>query len=388
VRLLIAQAEKIEKTMNILLTNNMETLSAGGMNRVVAELGSQLSQRGHTVTVLQGNPLRLPSEEFYAGFKIIRVKAPLERYYALNGKLFFYLRKHLREINPQVIHLHGHTLVSPEVLFAVKQFDPSLPVVLNFHVDTFSGTVARKVFWRVYKRVCKKMAETATHIVADSDFEADYIRLTFDVKNDKLSTIPLGSDPVFKKKLINPAKSNREVVKLLFIGYLIKRKNVQSIIFALYELIHRFKINEARLTLIGSGPEKANLLRLAAELGVEGHVIWKEHLNTEELATELSEADVFLLLSKSEAYGITVAEALSVGTPCIVTNTTALREFIKEPGCFEVESPPDPEKVARLILYILENDVEVGPFSEKIRPWVRVIQDYEIVYQNVLNTQR
>ncbi len=373
------------KTMNILLTNCMETLSPGGANKVVVELGKNLSKRGHAVTVLQGNPLRLQSEEFHQGFRIIRVNAPLERYHALNGKLFFYLRKHLQELRAQVVHLHGHTLVSPEVLYAVKRLEPSLPIVINYHVDAYSGTASRQFFWHVYTRICTKMAERATHIVADSGFEASYVCRTFNVRNDKLSTIPLGVDPVFQKKSSKSDKSRCEnSVKLLFVGYLIKRKNVESVLYALHELVHRFAINEAHLTVVGSGPEKRNLLRLADNLKIERHITWKEFLSAESLANEFSEADVFLLLSKSEAYGIAVAEALSVGTPCIVANTTALREFSREPGCFGVESPPDPQKVAQLILHICENEVIVGPFSNKIRTWSRVTEDYQAVYEKVL----
>ena len=170
----------------------------------------------------------------------------------------------------------------------------------------------------------------------------------------------------------------------MFVGYLIKRKNVQSILYILHELVHNLETKEAHLTIVGSGPEKAHLVHLAEELLIDDYIIWKESFGQAELVNEFVEADVFLLLSKSEAYGIAVAEALSLGTPCIVTNTTALREFTNEPGCFGIDTPPDPQRVAKLVLRILENDVQVGPFSNKIRTWERVIQDYEEVYKYVL----
>ena len=127
-------------------------------------------------------------------------------------------------------------------------------------------------------------------------------------------------------------------------------------------------------------------MHLAEELGIGGHITWKESLSTQDLVNEFSEADVFLLLSTSEAYGIAVAEALSVGTPCIVADTTGLREFAEEPGCFVVESPPNPQKVAQLILHICENEIKVGPFSNKIRTWEQVVREYEAVYRNLVRT--
>jgi glycosyltransferase involved in cell wall biosynthesis len=363
----------------------METLSPGGVNKVVAELGKGLSEKGHTVTVLQGNPLELASEEIYQGFKIVRIKSPLEKHlHSLNGNLYFYLKKHLKELDPHVVHLHGHVLVTPEVFSAVRKLDHSIPTVVNFHVDAFSGTLGRRLFWNLYTKIDKNVAKKATHVIADSNFEADYVRTTFSVHDDELSTIHLGVDPLFQQTLPKLRKKrHNEEIRMLFVGYLMKRKNVQSILYALHVLVHKLENTGVRLTIIGSGPEKAALMHLAKELQVDDRITWKESLNEAELLNELQAADVFLLLSKSEAYGIAVAEALSAGTPCIVANTTALREFTTEPGCFGVESPSNPEAVAELILYIYENDIPVGPFSDKIRTWERVVQDYEAVYKKV-----
>ena len=104
-----------------------------------------------------------------------------------------------------------------------------------------------------------------------------------------------------------------------------------------------------------------------------------------ELYEKFRDADIFLLLSRSENYGIVVAEALALGTPCIVANTTALSEFTKEPGCSGIDYPPDPKELAELIIKIHESDVKVGPFSNKIRTWDEVAKDYEKVYVEMLN---
>jgi len=372
--------------VNILLTNYLETLSPGGINKVVAELGKHLSENGHAVTILQGNPQRRPTEETHNGFKIVRKGSPIERYltYFFNGRLYVYLEKHLKELDPNVVHIHGHTLFSAEALYAVRRLDRSIPIVINYHVDAFSGTVGRRYFWSAYTKIAQNMAKAATHIVAVSNFEADYVSKVFNVRSDKLSVIPNGVDPVFCKRSLTRDKSQQEkTLNLLFVGYLIKRKNVQAILHTLYELIHTFGTKKARLTIVGVGPHKADLLHLAEELGIAENITWKEQLHMQDLVFEFSEADVFLLLSKSEAYGITVAEALSAGTPCIVTCTTALRQFTKEPGCFGVEVPPDPNRVAQLVLHICENEIKVGPLSNKIRSWEQVVQDYEAIYQSV-----
>ena len=219
--------------MNFLLTNYMETTSPGGISQVVAQLGRGLSKKGHAVTVLQGNPLGLAGEEIYEGFRIVRIRSPLEtRLWDFNVKLFFYLREHLQELDPQVIHLHGHHLSSPQVIYTVKKLGLVIPIVVNYHVDAFSGETGRRYFWPFYTRIGKYVAKTATHIVADSDFEAGYVRSTFNVRDNKLSTIPLGVDPIFHNRLSKSDKSSgKGAIRLLFVGYLIKRKNVPSILY-------------------------------------------------------------------------------------------------------------------------------------------------------------
>ncbi|MGB9372350.1 MAG: glycosyltransferase family 4 protein [Halobacteriota archaeon] len=112
------------------------------------------------------------------------------------GGYFLYLREHLRQLDPQVVHLHGHHWSTPEVLFALKRIDRRIPTALNYHIDAYTGTLGRRLFWRVYTKIGRYMANATTHIVAVSDFETDYIHQTFGVSYDKVSVIPRGVDGV------------------------------------------------------------------------------------------------------------------------------------------------------------------------------------------------
>jgi glycosyltransferase involved in cell wall biosynthesis len=103
----------------------------------------------------------------------------------------------------------------------------------------------------------------------------------------------------------------------------------------------------------------------------------------DELYQKLADADILFLLSREESYGIVVAESLAMGTPCIVSNTTALGEFMREPSCFGINYPPDSKELSKLILEIFTEDVKVGAFSDKIRTWEEVAIDYEYLYQRI-----
>jgi len=358
-----------------------DVLSPGGIYKVVREIAKNLSKRGHDVTVLQLNPLNRPNEEVYEGFKIIRIDSKIANcLYGLNPEIYFYLKKHYRELNPDVVHVHGyHSLLSIESIFLIKKMDPDIYLVFSPHLDVIRSSFIGRYFWNIYKIIGKKISKMVDHIVCASNFEANNIKKLFQINENKISIISHGVDVIN----FNKPKKSKDVIRLLYAGYLIKRKGVQHLLRSLYSLINELHIDNVELTLIGKGPEKNNLLELAEQLKVEKHLRWKNFLPKSQFLEELKKADIFLLLSESEAYGIAVAEALALGTPVIVTKRTALEEFLNEPGCFGVDYPPDPKEVAELILKIASSDVKVGPFSNKIRTWDKVAEDYEKIYLSI-----
>ena len=68
--------------MKILIIHGGEITLPGGVYMTVRETAKHLADRGHEIILLQENPLSLPKEEFYDGFKIIRVKS---RFFSLYG---------------------------------------------------------------------------------------------------------------------------------------------------------------------------------------------------------------------------------------------------------------------------------------------------------------
>lgn len=120
---------------------------------------------------------------------------------------------------------------------------------------------------------------------------------------------------------------------LLYVGRLEEYKGVQYIIQSMPEL------QEFRLKVVGKGPYEAELRSMAKSLGVEGRVEWLKDLSRRELLKCYAGADIFLMLSSHEAYGITVAEALAAGTPCVVAKGSALEEFVDGTRCLGVDEP-------------------------------------------------
>lgn len=368
--------------MNVLIIHGGEISLPGGVYKTVRETGKHLAKSGHDVTLLQENPLNYAKKDIYNGFKVIRVKSRVSsHFYGFSPEMYWYLKKHLKDLNPDVIHIHGyHTLFTPVVLFAIRKINPEVLVFFSPHLDVVKSSFAGKYLWRFYKIIGNIIFEKSSHVIACSNFEAKCIHDDYKVGYNKISILPHGVDHY------NPLKNpkNNHKLNLVYAGHLIERKGVDFILESLNSLIYDLKIKDVRLTIIGEGKEKKKLLKLAHDLKLEDHIIWKSFLQRDQLIKEIKDADIFLLLSRSEAFGIVVAEALALGTCCIVTKNTALLEFNNEKGCFGVDYPLDPKKVASLIKDISESDVQVGPFSNKIRTWNKAAHDYEKAYSNLL----
>jgi glycosyltransferase involved in cell wall biosynthesis len=368
--------------MRILIINYSEIKSPGGVHKTIRELAKNLSIRGHDVIILQTNPKNLPHEELYDGYKIIRINSIMSKYfYGLSFTTYFYIINHIYEINPDIIHVHGyHTLFSSEIVYLVK--NRGYPIIFSPHLDSDRSTLAGKYLWNIYNMLFGRwIFKHVDHIVVFSNFEVSMIKSIFNLVTNKISIIPHGVNSI---NILKHNTSNNSKIVLLYSGYLIDRKNVGSIIECLHELIYNYKFTNIILKINGEGPDKSKLLSLADKLNVNSYISWSNFLATENFFKTLSEANIFILLSKSEAFGITVAEALSLGTPCIVTNVTALMEFNNETGCYTVEYPPNPNKVAKLIIEILDKNIQVGPLSNRIRVWENVANDYEQLYLNLI----
>jgi glycosyltransferase involved in cell wall biosynthesis len=372
------------REMKLLLVNYMETTAPGGINRVVREVGAEMVKLGHAVTVLQANPANLPAEETCNGFKIIRVKSRVASFlYDLNPAMYLYLRKNFTRLNPDVVHVHGYASVLPlEILHFLRGAE--CPVVFSPHYDIQShDTLAGKYLWDIFNQTIGDHSYVgAGKVICASRFESENVKRDFRVTDDRIEVIPHGVTHIEA-----PRKDLRNThhISLLYYGWLLELKGVQYILKGLYELQHAFG-KRATLNIIGDGTYKGALSKLARELHLQSSISWYPFLPEQELYREIRAADVFLLLSRSENYGIAVAEALALGVPSIVAKTTALVEFLDEPGCFGIGYPPDPTELAELINNIKDTDPHVGPLSERIRTWRQVTRKYEELYASLLHT--
>jgi rhamnosyl/mannosyltransferase len=129
---------------------------------------------------------------------------------------------------------------------------------------------------------------------------------------------------------------------ILFVGRLIYYKGADVLVRAMADV-------DAELVLIGNGPLREDLERLAASLGIAERVHFVEPVGDDDLAAWYHAADVFCLpsIARSEAFGLVQLEAHAAGTPVVSTTLTTGVPFVNENGVTGLTVPPgDAEALA------------------------------------------
>ena len=135
------------------------------------------------------------------------------------------------------------------------------------------------------------------------------------------------------------------------------------------------------MRIIGKGPYEAELRNMAKSSGVEARVEWLKDLSRKELLERYADADIFLMLSSHEAYGITVAEALAAEIPCIVAKGSALEEFVDGRNCIGIENPVSKEKVTAALKEIKKKEIiKKSGIDKNILDWNEVSSRIEKQY--------
>ncbi len=309
----------------------------GGVETHVREVSERLVEMGFDVEVICTDPTgNLPKHEITNGVKVTRFKsiAPGDAYF-FAPQIYYYLKDQSYDI----IHAHSYHAL-PALFAALAKNGRRLIFTPHYHRE--GHTLFRNLLHKPYKLIGSKIFEKADKVICVSDYEKRNVISDFNVSKGKIEKIPNGLNFAEIVNIKPDKKSNGERT-LLYVGRLEKYKGIQYIIEALPHL------QDFKLEVVGKGHYEKNLKKLAEELSVTKLIKWHKNLTRKELLQHYALADVFIMLSTHEAYGITVAEALMSGTPCIVAMGSALDEFVDGERCIGIETPITTDKLVNAI---------------------------------------
>lgn len=339
------------------------------------EISKRLVKRGFEVEVLTIDTTgELESKCVLNGVKIRRFESwqsrKISEVYYPSGMLKQYLLKNSNKYD--IVHAHNYHALP--ALYAA-QTKSSNKFVFTPHYHGEGSYFFRNLLHIPYKFFLGRgIFESADRVICVSNYEKNLVLNNIGVDEKKVTVIPNGVDLDEFKDILSKPKSFRSI---LYVGRLEKYKGIQYILKALPRLDEDFIVE-----IVGVGPYKAELIELATNLGVDSRVRFYENLSREQLLQKYVDADVFVILSLRESYGICVAEALSSGTPCIVLNSSALREWVDENSCFGIDYPPNIDVLVKLIRKVIGKIVDYKGIRKRVPSWNYVAEKVSKIYES------
>lgn len=283
----------------------------GGVETHVRRIAEACAVAGDDVTVLTHATGAAPPKEYTGAVRVLRFQETVRSArYPLSLPLFRYLARHAGEF--EVAHVHSyHTLVGQA---AVRS---GMPFVFTPHYHGTGHTVAASLMHRVYRPAGARVLAGADAVICVSQAERDLVVGDFPAIARKVRVIPNGTDP--RPAAVRGPDLPSGPRMVLTVGRVERYKNVDLIIRAFSGVRA-----EATLVVVGDGPDRPRLERLA--VGV-GRVRFTGRISDAELEALLSAADVVTSASDHEAFGLVVSDGLAAGARVVASGIPAHLEI-------------------------------------------------------------
>ena len=292
------------------------------------------------------------------------------------------------KIDFDLIHAHFTWPSGYAAVKLGKEFE--VPTVITAHGYDVYDLPFRGNAW--FERI-KSVLNSAAHVITVSRSNFEIITSQLCIPGKNVSIIPNG----FDSDLFNPSDKARARKKLalpqdkkiiLNVGNLVPVKGHEHLIKAMVNVLKARK--DVLLVIIGDGPLRDRLDDLGRKLGLDEYIKFGGSKPHHEIPLWMNAADVFVLPSLRESFGLVVLEALAVGTPVVATINGGSEEVVTSEDYGLLCPPADPECLAEKILIALEKDWDM----EKIRKyaeqftWERIAKKIITIYKKVLGGYR
>ncbi|GAJ97494.1 glycosyltransferase family 4 protein [Geomicrobium sp. JCM 19055] len=200
--------------------------------------------------------------------------------------------------------------------------------------------------------------KNAAHVIAVGPALYEEIIQEYGVSEDRVSLINMGVNRnVFHQRTDVPSPFDQEKKHILFAGNIIKQKGIVELIRA-FQQLHEDD-QQLQLHLVGSFQSdafKSEVENLIETLHLPKEaVLFHGPKSQDELAIHMTYADVFVLPSHIEGFGLVVLESMSCGTPVVASNVGGLPSLLSDEAGVLVE-PEQPESLKRGIDAVLYDE--------------------------------
>jgi glycogen(starch) synthase len=318
----------------------------GGLARHVRKLAEALVRQGVTVDVLtRGRAIAGETDgsgvEERGGVNIHRVREPrwprdLDRFVAwveqMNEDMLAAGEALAAERPYDLIHGHDWLVAQASAALAERLQVPYLTTIHATEHGRHQGWVADQPQAHIHS-VERDMARRADGVIVCSYYMRGHVADIFDIDEGRVTVIPNGVDPSELQPSGDLQALRREFAEpheklVLLVGRLVYEKGFQLALDALPDVIER--VGDVRFLVAGSGTHEAELKAQAERLGLTDHGTFLGWIGDDVLHSLYRIADLCVVPSIYEPFGLVALEAMASGCPCIVADTGGLREVVPQ----------------------------------------------------------
>jgi rhamnosyl/mannosyltransferase len=279
-----------------------------GITRYIADVSDAMAQRGHEVEVHVAGVSNSRRDQMPSGVVVHRHR---EIARALSMPIAPGLVSEVRGLKADIIHVHLPNPIG-ELGAALNS---QTPCVCSFHAQLGR----QRALELLYKPLRTRLFDRSRRIFVSGETMAGVPELVG--HRSKVQVLPYGVSP----RLAPSASSGSGgaashpaggPLQLLFVGRLVYYKGIDVLLKALS------MAPEANLRIVGDGTDRNRLEALSVQLGVASRTQFLGPIPDDELLKAFADADVFVLpsISRAEAFGLAMAEAMANGMPVISTS--------------------------------------------------------------------
>jgi len=396
----------------------------GGQNVYVYHLARELGRLGWDVDVYTrwDNAAKRQTVTFGRRARVIRVKCG-PKHYVVRDTLYDYLPEfadnivaYKREHGLEYDLIHSHYWMSGWIGLKLRSLW-DIPLVTTYHslgkvrhealkamkeIGPHNNFFEFRTHWEL------ELAEKSDLILSTSPYEVEDIRKYYQPRQMQVAVTPIGIDPalfhpiqkdIARRKIGEPPERKL----LLYVGRIEWRKGIETLIksMAILRASPDLAGKDLRLLIVGrkSGPERTEVSRLqllAQQLGVADLVVFKGSADRSQVRTYYSAADVCVVPSYYEPFGIVPLEALTCRCPVIASRVGGLQYTVQDGQNGFLVPPQDPAAIAKHAEEILTGrstiQEKVNRFAELVIPtkwhWDKIAREVESDYQETMERRR
>jgi glycosyltransferase involved in cell wall biosynthesis len=359
--------------------------NVGGVEQRVKKLSELLVDAGYKVYVFTSSTGSRPhTSELEDNLKVYYL-----RYFGFAStpimpSLLFRLMRLPRN---SIVHLHVYHAFTPEMVYLMSKLK-RIPYVAHVRIEMMPEGRFGFLLKFYKKRVLAIVLRHADRVICLTDDYADLMKNNYGVAEKNISVIPNATDFEISTE---PKVALHSPVRLLFVGRLVKQKNVSTLIDAINVYQKKYG-SSLHLDIVGDGELKRDIKKQITCYKLTKAVTLRGVLHGEELQKTYAASDIFVFPTLYESFGSVYIEAMSKGLPIVTSKIDAVRNVVKERRNGLLVKPNADDFCEAIYLMISERELYKSISQNNITDiqiyrWSNILKETQQIYEGILKTR-